>query len=192
MKKVAGRLRLDLAQFRELEAFAEFGSDLDKASQAQLDRGARVVEILKQKQYSPYPVQDQVISIFAVTNGYLDDLPIKSVADFERGLLDHMSSRHSDIGEAINESGKLEEDLEKRLREAIDEFKSSFTEQVETVETVAAEEGVPDVSDTPAAESGDAASQSADQAEEAEEDTSEQGTSSDSDDGESSEDRKEG
>ena len=103
MKKVAGRLRLDLAQFRELEAFAEFGSDLDKASQAQLDRGARVVEILKQKQYSPYPVQDQVISIFAVTNGFLDDLPIKSVADFERGLLDHMSSRHSDIGEAINE-----------------------------------------------------------------------------------------
>jgi F-type H+-transporting ATPase subunit alpha len=132
-----------------------------------------------------------------VTNGYLDDLPIKSVADFERGLLDHMNSRHADIGEAINESGKLEEDLEKRLREAIDEFKSSFTEQVETVETVAAEEGVPDVSDTPAAESGDAAGQSADRAEEEEEDTSEQGTSSDSDDGdsddgESSEDRKEG
>ena len=185
MKKVAGRLRLDLAQFRELEAFAEFGSDLDKASQAQLDRGARVVEILKQKQYSPYPVQDQVISIYAVTNGYLDDLPIKSVADFERGLLDHMSSRHADVGEAINESGKLEEDLETRLREAIDEFKSSFTEQVETVETVAAEEGVPDVSDTPAAESGDAASGSADRAEEEEEDASEQGTSSASDDGDS-------
>ena len=179
MKKVAGRLRLDLAQFRELEAFAEFGSDLDKASQAQLDRGARVVEILKQRQYTPYPIEDQVISIFAVTNGFLDDLPIKSVSDFERGLLDHMRSRHSDIGEAISESGKLEEELDNRLREAIDEFKSSFTEKVDTVETVAAEEGVPEASDTPAAESGDAASASSQEAEQEEKDTSDDGDSDD-------------
>src|SRR5687767_15832146 len=103
MKTVAGRLRIDLAQYRELEAFAEFGSELDKASQAQLDRGARVVELLKQKQYTPFPVEDQVISIWAVTNGYLDDLPISKVQDFEAGLLDHMRSRHSGIGEKIIE-----------------------------------------------------------------------------------------
>jgi F-type H+/Na+-transporting ATPase subunit alpha len=144
MKQVAGRLRLDLAQFRELEAFAEFGSELDKASQAQLDRGARVVEVLKQKQYSPFRVEDQVISIWAVTNGYMDDLPIDKVGDFEQKLLDQVRTRHSDIGEKIVETGKLEEDLEEQLRKAVEEFKTSYTDQVETVETTAAEEGVPE------------------------------------------------
>ncbi|MBA2365317.1 MAG: F0F1 ATP synthase subunit alpha [Actinobacteria bacterium] len=155
MKQVAGRLRLDLAQFRELEAFAEFGSELDKASQAQLDRGGRVVELLKQKQYSPFSVEDQVISIWAVSNGYLDDLPIDKARDFEAGLLDHMHSRHSDIGDQINDKGSLPEELEDKLRNAVEEFKSSYTDKVDTVETTAAEEGVPEASGTPAAE-GDA------------------------------------
>ncbi|MGI8520843.1 MAG: F0F1 ATP synthase subunit alpha [Actinomycetota bacterium] len=152
MKQVAGRLRLDLAQFRELEAFAEFGSELDKASQAQLDRGGRVVELLKQKQYNPFSVEDQVISIWAVSNGYLDDLPIDKARDFEAGLLDHMHSRHSEVGDEINDKGALGEQLEDKLRKAVEEFKSSYTEKVDTVETTAAEEGVPEASGTPAAE----------------------------------------
>jgi F-type H+/Na+-transporting ATPase subunit alpha len=160
MKKVAGRLRLDLAQYRELEAFAEFGSELDKASQAQLDRGARVVEILKQKQYSPFPVEDQVVSIWAVSNGYLDDLPVEKVQEFEAGLLDHLHSRHSDLGDEIKEKGELGEDLEKRVRKAVEEFKSSYTDKVDTIDTVAAEEGVPEASGAPASEGGDAESAS--------------------------------
>jgi F-type H+/Na+-transporting ATPase subunit alpha len=150
MKQVAGRLRLDLAQYRELEAFAEFGSELDRASQAQLDRGARVVEILKQRQYTPYPVEEQVISIWAVSNGFLDDLPVDRVQEFEAGLLEHMHTRHSGIGETIRSSGRLEEDTETKLRSAVEDFKSSFTDRVGRVETVAAEEGVPEASGSPA------------------------------------------
>jgi F-type H+/Na+-transporting ATPase subunit alpha len=144
MKQVAGRMRLDLAQYRALEAFAEFGSELDKASQAQLDRGARVVEIMKQGQYSPYPVEDEVISIWAVSNGYLDDLPVEKVREFESGLIDHMRTRHPDVGETIRETGKLEDDTVEILKKGVEEFKSAFTDRVETVETVAAEEGVPE------------------------------------------------
>jgi F-type H+/Na+-transporting ATPase subunit alpha len=166
MKGVAGRMRLDLAQYRALEAFAEFGSELDKASQAQLDRGARVVEIMKQGQYTPFPVEDEVISIWAVSNGYMDDLPVDKVPEFEAGLLDHMRTRHSEVGETIRESGKLEDDTVERLKQGVEEFKSSFTDRVETVETAAAEEGVPEIGGTPAAEAGDAATQTqpADQA----------------------------
>ena len=153
MKQVAGRLRLDLAQYRELEAFAEFGSELDKASQAQLDRGARVVEILKQKQYTPYPVEEQVMSIWAVTNGYLDDLPVETAQEFESGLLDHLRTRHSGVGQAIRESGKLDDDTVEQLKKAVEDFKSSFAERVGTVETTAAEEGVPEPTETPAGES---------------------------------------
>ena len=152
MKQVAGRLRLDLAQFRELEAFAEFGSELDKASQAQLDRGGRVVELLKQRQYNPFSVEDQVTSIWAVSNGYLDDLPIDKARDFEAGLLDHMHSRHSDVGDQIKDKGTLPEELEDKLRKAVEEFKSSYADKEDTVETTAAEEGVPEASGTPAAE----------------------------------------
>jgi F-type H+-transporting ATPase subunit alpha len=153
MKKVAGRLRLDLAQFRELEAFAEFGSDLDKASQAQLDRGARVVEILKQGQFVPYPVEDEIMSIWAVTNGYLDDIPIDKAQEFETEMLEHLHSRHSDLGDTIRDSGKLEDDTVERLKKAVSEFKESFTSKVDTVETVAAQEGVPETTQTGAADS---------------------------------------
>ncbi|HZK51201.1 MAG TPA: F0F1 ATP synthase subunit alpha [Actinomycetota bacterium] len=171
MKAVAGRLRLDLAQYRALEAFAEFGSELDKASQAQLERGARVVEILKQKQFTPYPVEDQVLSIWAVSNGYLDDIPVERVQDFERKFLDFMRSRYSQIGETLRDTGKLEDDTVEKLRSAADEFKQSYldSENVETVETVAAEEGVPEASESPAAEGGDAGGPDAPTAEQAEE-----------------------
>ncbi|MGH2751736.1 MAG: F0F1 ATP synthase subunit alpha [Actinomycetota bacterium] len=160
MKSVAGRLRLDLAQYRALEAFAEFGSELDKASQAQLERGARVVEILKQKQFTPYRVEDQVLSIWAVSNGYLDDLPVEKVQDCESKFLDFMRSRYSQIGDAIRDTGKIEDDTAEKLKSAADEFKSGYvdSEDVETVDTVAAEEGVPEASDQPAAKGGDAGS----------------------------------
>ena len=156
MKQVAGRLRLDLAQYRELEAFAEFGSELDKASQAQLERGARVVEILKQPQYTPYAMEDSVISIWAVTNGYLDDLPVERAREFERGLIDHVSSRASEVRDTIRDTGRLEKETEDKLRRAADDFKAGFADRVGTVETVAAEEGVPEATGTPAAEGGDA------------------------------------
>ena len=158
MKQVAGRLRLDLAQFRELEAFAEFGSDLDKASQAQLDRGARVVEVLKQKQYTPYPVEDQVISLWSVTNGYMDDVPLGKVNDFERDLIEHVKTRHSAIGAQIVESGKLPDELVEQLRSAVEEFKAGWSDRQQTVETTASREGAPEtnspVVDAAAAGSG--------------------------------------
>jgi F-type H+/Na+-transporting ATPase subunit alpha len=156
MKQVTGTLRLDLAQFRELEAFAEFGSDLDKASQAQLDRGIRLVEVLKQKQYSPYSVEEEVLSIWAATNGFVDDLPVDQVQRFEREMLESLRSRHPEIGETIRTSGKLDDDTTEQLKSAVTEFKSNFTANIDTVDTVAAREGVPEPSAAPAAEGGDA------------------------------------
>jgi F-type H+/Na+-transporting ATPase subunit alpha len=170
MKSVAGRMRLDLAQYRALEAFAEFGSELDKASQAQLDRGARVVEIMKQGQYQPYAVADQVIAIWAVSNGYLDDLPVEKVRDFESKLLDHTRTRHAAIGEEIEDKGVLDDDLTERLKQAVEDFKSAYTDRVETVETVAAEEGVSDATESPAGAGGPAETEEPGEAEEPGED----------------------
>jgi len=126
MKSVAGRLRLDLAQFRELEAFAAFGSDLDKASKAQLERGARLVELLKQPQYSPFPVERQVVSIWAGTNGLLDDVPVPDIRRFEAELLDYIGRSHQGIYDAITQTGKLDDDTVSSLRAAIEEFKRQF------------------------------------------------------------------
>ena len=126
MKQVAGRLRLDLAQYRELESFAEFGSELDKASQQQLARGARVVEILKQGQYQPMSVERQVISVYAVTGGHLDDVPIDDCNRFEAELLDYVATRHPEIGERVREHGDLPEEIEAKLKEAILAFKEIF------------------------------------------------------------------
>jgi F-type H+-transporting ATPase subunit alpha len=126
MKQVAGRLRLDLAQYRELEAFATFGSELDRASQAQLDRGARVVEILKQPQYRPMSVEAQVVSIHAVTNGFLDDIPVADVKRFQAELLQYMESRHPEIGRGIAESGKLADEAAEQLGAAVRDFRSGF------------------------------------------------------------------
>ncbi len=130
MKDVAGRLRLDLAQYRELEAFAQFGSELDPATQRQLARGERTVEILKQNQYSPMPVEDQVMVIFAVTEGFLDDVEVDRIRDWEELYLEYVGSAHPEIGETIRETGRLEEDTKEALRDAIEEFKPRFRERV--------------------------------------------------------------
>jgi F-type H+-transporting ATPase subunit alpha len=124
MKQVAGRLRLDLAQYRELEAFAQFGSELDPATQRQLARGARIVEVLKQPQYRPVPVEQQVIIIYAVTNGFLDDVDVSKIRDWERGFLDFIATSHADVPEEIRTRKALSEDLTRRLGKAIQEFKA--------------------------------------------------------------------
>ncbi len=126
MKQVAGRLRLDLAQYRALEAFAQLGTELDKASQAQLDRGARVVQVLNQGQYAPVPVEKQVISIWSVANGFLDDLPLADAKRFETGLLEFMDLSHPEVGQAIKASGDLSDETEAALRSAIDDYKRTF------------------------------------------------------------------
>jgi len=126
MKGVSGSLRLDLAAYRELESFAAFGSELDKSSQRQLERGARLVELLKQKQFSPIAVEDQVIAIFAATNGYIDDIPVSDVKRFEQELLEFVHSRHPDIPRTILDSGALAEDMAATLKQGIEEFKRGF------------------------------------------------------------------
>ncbi len=126
MKRVAGRLRLDLAQYRELEAFAKFGSDLDKATQQQLRRGSRLVELLKQGQYVPMPVEQQVVSIFAGTNGYLDEIPLEHVQRFERELLEMMQLRNADLLKTIADTKDLSEQTQKSLHEIIKNFVASF------------------------------------------------------------------
>ncbi|HPF36618.1 F0F1 ATP synthase subunit alpha [bacterium] len=125
MKKVAGSLRLALAQYRELAAFAQFGSDLDKSTMAQLTRGERMVEILKQGQYVPMPVENQVSIIFAANQGFLDDLPVEDMADFEAGLHAFLKEKHSGVLAAIRTSGKLEDDTAASLKAAIAEYKAS-------------------------------------------------------------------
>ncbi|MFD0257690.1 F0F1 ATP synthase subunit alpha [Kitasatospora indigofera] len=127
MKSVAGRLRLDLAQYRELEAFAAFGSDLDPASKAQLERGARMVELLKQGQYQPFPVEEQVVSIWAGTTGKLDDVPVADIRRFEREFLDHLRTSKKDLLAGIVETSKLEDGTIDALTEAIKAFKLGFT-----------------------------------------------------------------
>ena len=123
MKQVAGRLRLDLAQYRELEAFAQFGSELDQATQKQLARGARVVEVLKQPQYAPMPVEQQIMIIFAVTNGFLDDVVVAHIKGWEQGFRDFMAAQHRDVGEEIRARKVLGDELAARLRAAITEYK---------------------------------------------------------------------
>ncbi|HVH11136.1 MAG TPA: F0F1 ATP synthase subunit alpha [Gemmatimonadales bacterium] len=124
MKQVAGRLRLDLAQYRELEAFAQFGSELDQVTQKQLARGARVVQVLKQPQYQPMPVERQIMIIFAVTGGYLDEVGVEQIRAWEQGFLDFMAAQHREIGEEIRSRRVLPDDLAARLRAAIAEYKT--------------------------------------------------------------------
>ena len=124
MKQVAGRLRLDLAQYRELEAFTQFATELDPATQRQLDRGARTVEVLKQPQYQPAPVEQQVAIIFAVGNGYLDDVAVPEIKAWERGFHEFMAAQHPEIGEGIRTKKALTDDLTAALRSAIGEYKA--------------------------------------------------------------------
>jgi F-type H+/Na+-transporting ATPase subunit alpha len=126
MKKVAGGLKLALSQYRDLEAFASFSSDLDPASRAQLDRGARLVELLKQPQYSPFPVERQVVSVWAGTNGYLDDVPVDDVRRFENEFLDDIQANQPGIYDAIRETGELKDDTVVALKDAIESFRGRF------------------------------------------------------------------
>ena len=126
MKQVAGTMRLDLAQYRELAAFAQFGSDLDKSTKQKLERGARLVELLKQPQYQPMPTQEQVVSMYAATRGFMDDVPVASVQAFERDFLDFIRGAKSDILDDIVARKVLDADLEARLKDAILEFKKGY------------------------------------------------------------------
>jgi F-type H+-transporting ATPase subunit alpha len=127
MRKVAGKLRLELAQFRELAAFAQFGSELDKATRDQLERGQRITEALKQPQYSPMPLEKQVMIIYAVTNGFLDDLPIEKMGDWEEAFHRFMGTKHPEIGESIAREKDLSEETTSELRDAIREFKGRLS-----------------------------------------------------------------
>lgn len=126
MKNVAGTLRLDLSQYRELEAFAQFGSDLDQATQRRLNRGERIVEVLKQPQYSPMEVADQVLIIYTVINGYLDDIPLDNIERFEKEFINYVQANYEELTEAIKKEGQLSEENQKKLVEVINEFKESF------------------------------------------------------------------
>jgi F-type H+-transporting ATPase subunit alpha len=127
MKQVAGTLRLDLAQYRDLAAFAQFGSDLDKATQQQLNRGAKLTELLKQPQYSPMPVEEQVVSIWAGTKGFIDDIAIGEVKRFEAGLLGFIQNTRGSLLEKLRERKKIDDEIESELRAAVSEFKERFT-----------------------------------------------------------------
>lgn len=126
MKKVAGPLKLELAQYRELEAFAKFGSDLDKSTQQQLTRGARLTEILKQKQYVPVKVEKQIALIFCATHGFLDDLPVNSLAKFEPEFYDYMDNNHADLLHQIIEEKKMTDEISDKLKKAISQFVANF------------------------------------------------------------------
>ncbi|HET9528893.1 MAG TPA: F0F1 ATP synthase subunit alpha [Blastocatellia bacterium] len=126
MKQVAGTLRLDLAQYRDLAAFAQFGSDLDKATQQQLNRGSRLTELLKQPQYSPMPVEQQVIVLWTGTNGFVDDVPLEDIKKFEQGLLAFFQNTRGNLLERIRERKTLDQEITEELRTAVTEFKSRF------------------------------------------------------------------
>jgi len=127
MKQVAGSLRLDLAQYRELAAFAQFGSDLDPATQRTLSRGARMVEILKQDQYVPLPIERQIVIIYAGTNGYVDDVPVEEVGRFETELYRFLDSRHPEILDLLRDKKKIDDDVEEGLKAALEKFQAEFT-----------------------------------------------------------------
>ncbi|MFM7737019.1 MAG: F0F1 ATP synthase subunit alpha, partial [Alphaproteobacteria bacterium] len=126
MKQVAGKIKGELAQYREMAAFAQFGSDLDAATQKQLSRGARLMEVLKQKQYEPLPVEKQVLIIFAATNGWIDDLPVEDVGRFERDLYAHVEGKHPQLLTDIKAKRELSDDLKKQVASVLEDFKKTF------------------------------------------------------------------
>jgi F-type H+-transporting ATPase subunit alpha len=131
MKQVAGSLRLDLAQYREMAAFAQFGSDLDKATQAQLAKGERLVEVLKQGQYRPLPVGNQIVTIYAGVNGFLDDYPVHVLQRYERELYNYFEEKHPEIFKEIDEKKELDEDLDKKITQGLEEFNAVFVAEKE-------------------------------------------------------------
>jgi F-type H+-transporting ATPase subunit alpha len=126
MKKVAGSIKLELAQYREMAAFAQFGSDLDASTQRLLNRGARLTELLKQPQFSPMPVEEQVVSIYAGVNGFLDTVPVNQVVRFESSLLSHMRSDHADVLGKIRDTKALDDDTAARLKTVVGDFAKAF------------------------------------------------------------------
>src|SRR4029077_8047143 len=122
----AGKVKLDLAQFRELAAFAQFGSDLDAATKARLDRGQRIVELFKQKQYNPIPVEQQVAVMWSMQNGYMDPVPVERVKEFQLKLQDYLDTRHESVLALIRDKKQLDENLEGQLKAALDEFKQTW------------------------------------------------------------------
>jgi F-type H+-transporting ATPase subunit alpha len=126
IKQVAGKVKLDLAQFRELAAFAQFGSDLDAATKARLDRGQRIVELFKQIQYNPIPVEQQVATMWAMQNGYLDPVPVDRVKEFQLKLQDYLDTRKEGLLASIRDKKQLDEDLEAQLKATLDEFKATW------------------------------------------------------------------
>jgi F-type H+/Na+-transporting ATPase subunit alpha len=126
MKQVAGTLRLDLAQFRELAAFAQFGSDLDKSTLAQIERGKRMVELLKQDQYVPMSMVEQVSVLFAATQGFLDDIPVESVKKFEEEFLRFMRDSKSDVVRELGDKKAIDDELKPKMMEALEQFKKGF------------------------------------------------------------------
>jgi F-type H+-transporting ATPase subunit alpha len=134
MKSIAGGLRLDLAQYRELAAFAQFGSDLDKASQQQLNRGKHLVEILKQDQYQPLPVEKQILIIWAGTKGYLDDLPVEICRKFEAELYRFVDNAHRPVLDEISAKKVLDADLTAKIKAIVEEFKSRFVAENPTAQ----------------------------------------------------------
>jgi F-type H+-transporting ATPase subunit alpha len=131
MKKVAGAIKLELAQYRELASFSQFGSDIDKDTKARLDHGQVLMEVIKQRQYSPVLVQHQVMIFYAAVNRYLDDLDISQIAEFERGFYPHMDALHPEVGRAIEEKGEMDTVAENALKKGIEEYKEKFKERVE-------------------------------------------------------------
>jgi F-type H+-transporting ATPase subunit alpha len=127
MKKLGGGIRLALAQYRELAAFSQFASDLDAATRKQLERGQRVTELMKQKQYSPMTVAGMAVSLFAADRGYLDDVPLEKVVDFEAALQSYMQSNHAELLEQINQSGDYNDEVEASFIKALDDFKANYT-----------------------------------------------------------------
>jgi F-type H+-transporting ATPase subunit alpha len=180
MKAVAGSLRLDLAQFRELEAFAQLGTELDAATQRQLDRGFRMVEILKQGQYQPMAVAEQILIIWAGSKGKLDDVPVDRVREYEASFLDFIKATHSEIVEQLTETGEVSEELEALLSPVCDDFTRSFLEGTapdpragagtvddEDQSEAAEEEGAAEAADAADAEADGADDQEGDEGEDA-------------------------
>ena len=130
MKQVAGTLRLDMAQYRELEAFAAFGSDLDKATQRQLTRGERLVEILKQPQYQPLPMEKQVSILYAGTRGFLDKYPVNVLAKYEAGLYPFLGDRYPQIFEGLREKQTFTEEIDKQMTEALTAYDAEFQDTI--------------------------------------------------------------
>jgi F-type H+-transporting ATPase subunit alpha len=133
MKDIAGTLRLDLSQYRELEAFAQFGSDLDEATQQKLARGERIVEALKQPQYSPMPIEKQIIIIYTVVNGHLDDIPVSNIERFEDEFLTYVDNNHEYLKQKIKKEEELTEEIENKLVSVIEEFKEIFEVKEESI-----------------------------------------------------------